>query len=350
MELGLYSFGDNSRNPLTGSFEPTPTIYAQLIERAKLADEVGLTYFGLGEHHREDYPVSAVSTFLGALSAVTNNIRLGSAVTVLPTKDPVRLFEQFATLDVLSGGRAEITVGTGAYLESYPLFGSDLDGRQEQFTERLELLTRLAKDNPISWKGEFRTPLVDAGIWPRPIQTELPLWVAAGSSLESSERAAKFGANAMYSFLVTGPCDNQPLVEHYREWLKAYGYDPTTRKVGIAGRGLIGENSQQTKDLLFTHWSASMSQTASERGASAPSRADFDSFATESGPVLAGSPNEIVDRLSAMHDTLKHDRYIMHMDVGNVPHAAVMKSIELFGTEVLPRVAHLARTTAPATA
>jgi alkanesulfonate monooxygenase SsuD/methylene tetrahydromethanopterin reductase-like flavin-dependent oxidoreductase (luciferase family) len=262
----------------------------------------------------------------------------------------VRLFEQFATLDVLSDGRAEITVGTGAYLESYPLFGSELDGRQEQFTERLDLLTRLAKENPITWQGEFRSPLVDAGIWPRPVQAELPLWVAAGSSFESSERAAKFGANVMYSFLVTGPCDNQPLVEHYRQWLDAYGFDSTSRKVGIAGRGLIGENSQQAKDLLFTHWSASMSQTAVERGTSAPSRAEYDSFATESGPVMAGSPSELVDRLSAMHETLKHDRYIMHMDVGNVPHAAVMKSIELFGTEVLPQVAHLARTTAAATA
>jgi alkanesulfonate monooxygenase SsuD/methylene tetrahydromethanopterin reductase-like flavin-dependent oxidoreductase (luciferase family) len=343
VELGLYSFGDNSRDPETGSFEPTPTIYAQLIERAKLADEVGLSYFGLGEHHREDYPVSAVSTFLGALSAVTSQIRLGSAVTVLPTKDPVRLFEQFATLDVLSGGRAEITVGTGAYLESYPLFGSDLDGRQEQFTERLDLLTRLAHENPITWEGEFRTPLVDAGIWPRPLQTELPLWVAAGSSLESSERAAKFGANVMYSFLVTGPCDNQPLVEHYRQWLDAYGFDPNSRKVGIAGRGLVGVNSDDTKDLLFTHWSASMSQTAAERGTSAPSRDDYDAFSQGPGPVLAGSPNEIVDRLSDMHATLGNDRYIMHMDVGNVPHQAVMKSIELFGTEVLPQVAHLSR-------
>ena len=339
MELGLYSFGDNSRNPETGRYESASTIYRNLLERIELADQVGLTYFGLGEHHREDYPLSSPSTVLSFAAAKTTQIRLGSAVTVLPTKDPVRLFEQFASLDVLSSGRAEITVGTGAYLESYPLFGTDQDGRQEQFTERLELLTLLARENPVTWSGAFRTPLVEAGIWPRPVQQELPLWVAAGSSLESSERAAKFGANVMYSFLVTGPCDNKPLVEHYRRSLSEAGFAPNSRKIGIAGRGLIGNDSAATKELFYRHWAQSMTQTSRERGTVAPTREQFDAFARESGPVLAGSPNEIVDRLSDMHETLGNDRYIMHMDVGNVPHAAVMKSIELFGTEVMPQLA-----------
>lgn len=340
MELGLYSFGDNSRDAETGRYASPETVYRNLLERVTLADELGLTYFGLGEHHREDYPISAPSTVLAFMGARTKNIRIGSSVTVLPTKDPVRLFEQFATLDVLTGGRAEMTVGTGAYLESYPLFGTDHDGRQEQFDERLALLLKIQAENPVTWSGQFRSPLTAAGIWPRPIQSELPLWVAAGSSLESSERAARFGTNIIYSFLRSGPCDNAHLVEHFREVEQEYHYR-APKKVAIAGRGLIGNEGRATRNLFYDFWNSSMAQTARERGTTPPSRADYDVLSEDGGPILAGTPSEIVDRLTTMHDRLKNDRYIMHMDVGNVPHRDVMHSIELFATEVLPYVAHL---------
>ncbi|MEN9751562.1 MAG: hypothetical protein RLZZ600_609 [Actinomycetota bacterium] len=340
MELGIYSFGDNSRDPETGKFFEPATLYRNLIERVELADQVGLSYFGLGEHHREDYPVSSPSTVLSYASARTQNIRLGSAVTVLPTKDPVRLFEQYATLDVLSGGRAEMTVGTGAYLESYPLFGTDHDGRHEHFEERLELLLQLQRDNPITWTGKSRAPLDDAGVWPRPIQPELPLWVAAGSSLESSERAGRYGVNVMYSFLRSGPCEHQDLVEHYRATIAEHASANATQ-VGIAGRGLIGTDSRATKELFYSHWNESMQQTSRERSTKAPSRADYDALSVESGPIMAGSVSETVERLGQMFTTLKNDRYIMHMDVGNVPHADVMRSIEAFGTEVMPQLAEL---------
>lgn len=339
MELGLYSFGDSSVNPSTGRYESEQVIYKNLLERIQLADQVGLSYFGLGEHHREDYPLSAPLALLAAAAATTKNIRLGSAVTVLPTEDPVRVFEQYATLDVISGGRAEITVGTGAFLESYPLFGHDTTLNQLEFTEKLELVNLLNQQNPVTWSGQFRAPLVDAQIWPRPVNGKLDAWVATGATPESSSRAATLGMPAIYSFLGNPPADNVALVEHYREQGTAAGFAPERLRVGLAGRGLISIDGKTAKETLYRHWLPSVAKVSAERGRPAPDRKLFDEQANGNGPILAGSPNEVADRIAAIWQALGHDRHILHMDIGNVPHAQVMQSIELLGTLVLPQLA-----------
>ena len=339
MELGLYSFGDSSIEPSTGKYMPENLIFKNLLERIKLADEVGLNYFGLGEHHREDYPVSAPAILLAAAATQTEQIHLGSAVTVLPTKDPVRVFQQFSTLDQITEGRAELTVGTGVYVESYPLFGHELAEAQANFTEKLGLLRQLNDKNPVTFEGEFRAPLHESGIWPRPFNEKLNIWVATGETPESSERAASFGFNANYSFLSAPPASKQAITQHYRAVAAKHGH--TGLKVAIAGRGFVADKASVAKETLYRGWLPSVTVSQRERGREAPSREMFDTQANGDGPIIAGDVNEVADRLAAIHASLKHDRHILHFDIGNIEHNAVMKAIELFGTKVLPQVQSL---------
>lgn len=339
MELGLYSFGDSSIEPSTGRYMAESVIFKNLLERIKLADQVGLNYFGLGEHHREDYPVSSPAILLAAAATHTEQIHLGSAVTVLPTKDPVRVFQQFSTLDQITEGRAELTVGTGAYIESYPLFGHELADSQANFTEKLGLLRQLNDENPVTFSGQFRAPLNESGVWPRPFNDKLNIWVATGETPESSERAASFGFNANYSFLSAPPASKRGVVEHFREVAAKHGHSGL--KVAVAGRGFVAENARIAKETMFRGWLPSVTVSQRERGREAPSREMFDAQANGDGPILAGDVNEVADRLAAINAELKHDRHILHFDIGNIEHAAVMRAIELFGTKVLPQVKDL---------
>lgn len=278
---------------------------------------------------------------LAAASSITKQIHLGSSVSILPTKDAVRLFQDFATLDILSAGRAEMTVGTGAFIESYPLFGRKLENMQIEFTEKLGLLKKLNTENPVTWQGEFRSPIENKGIWPRPFAGELDIWVAVGATPESSERAAAHDLNAIYSILGGPPAQAKPIVDHYRAELARHGFDPTKRKVAVAGRGLVASDANAAKEIMHAHWLPSVSKMSAERGRPAPDRALFDEQANGIGPIIAGDPNEVADRIAIIHESLRHDRHILQMDIGNVPHAVVMKSIELFGTEVLPQLRNL---------
>lgn len=339
MELGLYSFGDSSIDPGTGKYVAENVIFKNLLERIKLADEVGLNYFGLGEHHREDYPVSSPAILLAAAASQTQRIHLGSSVSVLPTKDPVRLFQQFSTLDQITEGRAELTVGTGAYIESYPLFGHELAESQANFTEKLGLLRQLNEVNPVTFRGEYRAHLNESGVWPRPFNEKLNIWVATGETPESSERAASFGFNANYSFLSAPPASKKEIVQHYREVSVKHGHN--NLKVAVAGRGFVAENARMAKETIYRGWLPSVTVSQKERGREAPSREMFDSQANGDGPIIAGDANEVADRLAAIHSQLKHDRHILQFDIGNIDHAAVMKAIELFGSKVLPQVAAL---------
>jgi alkanesulfonate monooxygenase SsuD/methylene tetrahydromethanopterin reductase-like flavin-dependent oxidoreductase (luciferase family) len=339
MELGLYSFGDSSIEPSTGKYVPENVIFKNLLERIKLADQVGLNYFGLGEHHREDYPVSAPAILLAAAATLTEQIHLGSAVTVLPTKDPVRVFQQFATLDQITEGRAELTVGTGAYIESYPLFGQELANSQANFTEKLGLLSQLNSENPVNFKGDYRAPLNESGIWPRPFNDKLSIWVATGETPESSERAASFGFNANYSFLSAPPASKRGVIEHFRAAAEQHGH--LNLKVAVAGRGFVADKASVAKETLYRGWLQSVTVSQKERGREAPSREMFDEQANGDGPIIAGDANEVADRLAAIHAELRHDRHILHFDIGNIEHAAVMKAIEIYGTKVLPQLANL---------
>jgi alkanesulfonate monooxygenase SsuD/methylene tetrahydromethanopterin reductase-like flavin-dependent oxidoreductase (luciferase family) len=339
MELGLYSFGDSSIEPSTGKYMPESIIFKNLLERIKLADQVGLNYFGLGEHHREDYPVSAPAILLAAAAPLTEQIHLGSAVTVLPTKDPVRVFQQFSTIDQISEGRAELTVGTGAYVESYPLFGHELADSQANFTEKLGLLRQLNTENPVNFTGNFRASLSESEIWPRPFNKKLSIWVATGETPESSERAANFGFNANYSFLSAPPASKRHVIEHFRAVAEAQGHHDL--KVAVAGRGFVADKASVAKETLYRGWLPSVTVSQKERGREAPTREMFDEQANGTGPIIAGDINEVADRLAAIHAELKHDRHILHFDIGNIEHSAVMKAIELFGTRVLPQVRNL---------
>lgn len=336
MELGLYSFGDSSIEPSTGRYMAESVIFKNLLERIKLADEVGLNYFGLGEHHREDYPVSSPAILLAAAATQTEQIHLGSAVTVLPTKDPVRVFQQFSTLDQITEGRAELTVGTGAYIESYPLFGHELAESQANFTEKLGLLRQMNDQNPVTFTGQFRAPLNESGIWPRPFNEKLNIWVATGETPESSERAASFGFNANYSFLSAPPASKRSVVEHFRATASASGH--TGLKVAVAGRGFVADKASVAKETMYRGWLPSVTVSQRERDREAPTREMFDTQANGDGPILAGDVNEVADRLAAIHSDLNHDRHILHFDIGNIEHAAVMRAIELFGTKVLPQI------------
>ena len=336
MELGLYSFGDSSIEPSTGRYMAESVIFKNLLERIKLADQVGLNYFGLGEHHREDYPVSSPAILLAAAATQTEQIHLGSAVTVLPTKDPVRVFQQFSTLDQITEGRAELTVGTGAYIESYPIFGHELAEAQANFTEKLGLLRQLNDENPVTFSGQFRAPLVESGIWPRPFNEKLNIWVATGETPESSERAASFGFNANYSFLSAPPASKRSVVEHYRVVAAEHGH--VGLKIAVAGRGFVADKASVAKETMYRGWLPSVTVSQRERGRETPSREMFDLQANGDGPILAGDVNEVADRLAAIHSELKHDRHILHFDIGNIEHSAVMRAIELFGTKVLPQV------------
>jgi len=339
MQLGLYSFGDSSVDPLTGQYVSESTIYKNLLERIELADQVGLDYFGIGEHHREDYPVSAPAVVLAAAASRTSNIQLGSAVTVLPTEDPVRVFEQFSTLDHLSEGRAELTVGTGIFREPYPLFGYSVSESQANFTEKLQLLRGLNESQEVDFEGEFRTSLTGTKLWPRPVNKKLNIWVATGETPESSERAASLGFNANYSFLHAAPASKKHIVEHYRQIGRDNGHH--NLKVAIAGRGFVAEKSGDAKAAIYRGWFPSVSKTNAERGHGAPTKELFEDHANGDGPIIAGDPNEVADRLANIHAELKHDRHMLQFDIGNIEHSLVMKSIELLGTKVLPQLKNL---------
>lgn len=339
MELGVYTFGDNSTDPTTGHMYPPQLSVQNLLERVKLADEVGLGYFGIGEHHRPDFPISAPAVVLGAAAAITKQIKLGSAVTVLSTEDPVRVFQQYAELSLISSGRAEITVGRGSFIESYPLFGDSLTDYEELFEEKLDLLLKLNEQNPISWRGRFRPALESAGIWPRPFDNgKLDIWIGTGGTPESSARAGRLGKNAIYAIIGGFPLRFAPLIEHYRETAVAQGHDVNELKVGIAGFGLIGRDSKTIKEQMYPYWKRSMSKIAAERGFAQPTPEAWQVQVNHPGAFMVGSPSEIVDRMLEVRDVLGIDRYILQMDLSNVEHSLVMKSIELLGTEVAPAV------------
>lgn len=337
MELGVYTFGDNSTDPATGHMYPPQQSVQNLLERVKLADEVGLGFFGVGEHHRPDFPISAPAVVLGAAAALTKQIKLGSAVTVLSTEDPVRVFQQYAELSLISEGRAEITVGRGSFIESYPLFGDSLSDYEELFEEKLDLLLKLNEQNPINWQGRFRPSLESAGIWPRPFDNgKLDIWIGTGGTPESSARAGRLGKNAIYAIIGGFPLRFAPLIEHYRETAAAHGHDVASLKVGIAGFGLIGEDAKTIKEQMYPYWKRSMSKIAAERGFAQPNPEAWQVQVNHPGAFMVGSPSEIIDRMLEVRDVLGIDRYILQMDLSNVEHSLVMKSIELLGTEVAP--------------
>ena len=334
MEVGVYSFGEVSDAGARSSGQRL----RDLLEEIVLADEVGLDVFGVGEHHRPDFTVSAPAVVLAAAAARTERIRLTSAVTVLSSDDPVRVFQDFATLDLLSGGRAEITVGRGSFIESFPLFGYDLEDYDELFTSKLDLLLQLRASEQVTWEGEHRAPLRDLGVYPRPLQDPLPVWVAAGGSPQSFARAGRLGLPLAVG-IIGGAFERfAPLVELYREAARQAGHDPAQLPVSINSPAYVAETSQQAADESYRSSALMFDRIGRERGWGPMSRAQFDGLRSPHGAFLVGSPQEVIEKILRQHEIFGHRRFLAQLSVGPMPHDKVMRAIELLGTEVAPVV------------
>ena len=332
MELGLATFADVS--PGVGPQERL----RNLMEEVRLADELGLDVFGIGEHHRPDFAVSAPAVALAAAAAVTSRIRLTSAVTVLSSDDPVRVFEAFATVDLLSGGRAEIMAGRGSFIESFPLFGYDLDDYDELFAEKLELLLEIRARERLTWAGRHRAPLEDAGVFPRPVQDPLPVWIAVGGTPESVMRAGRLGLPLVVAIIGGGPERFVPLVDLYRQSAAEAGHDPAALPVAINTHAFVAPTTAEATAAFAPSYMAMMSRIGRERGWPPMGRAQFEALRSPRGALAVGDPKEVAEKLLFEHELFGHQRYLAQMSVGAVAHRDVMRSIELFGTEVAPVV------------
>ncbi len=338
MELGIYSFADRHPDPLTGEQIPVSRALADTIERIKLADELGLGFYGLGEHHLDTYAISNPGTVLAAAASVTERITLSSAVTVLSTEDPVRVYQQFTTLDQLSGGRAELLAGRGSFTESFPLFGADLGDYDELYEEKLDLLLRIDREDPVTWSGRFRAPLENVRVLPRPYGEKLRISVGTGGNPQSSARAGVLGLPVVYAIIGGEPERFAPLVDLYRRAGAAGEHAPEDLHVTMSAIGLVAKNSQDAKESFYPYWLETMKYGARARGWAVPTRDEYDEYTRGARAIFAGSPEEIAERLISVGRLVGADRYAMQMDWAGVPHAKVMTAIELLGTEVLPLV------------
>jgi probable LLM family oxidoreductase len=336
MELGIYTFAEVGPDPVTGQEVNVHQRIRNLMEEIELADQVGLDVFGVGEHHRPDYAVSAPAVILGAAAERTKNIRLSSAVTVLSSDDPVRVFQDFATIDLLSGGRAEIMAGRGSFIESFPLFGYDLRLYDELFSEKLELLIKLTQNEKVTWQGKHRPAINNLGVYPRPVQAKLPIWVAIGGTPESIARAANLGLPMALAIIGGTPDRFAPHVQHYREIARAAGQDMNKLQVGINSHTFIADTSQQAADQFYPSYADTMSRIGHERGWPPMTREQYEYMRSPKGSLLVGSPQQVIDKILYEHELFGHTRFLAQMTVGTIPHQQVMRSIELFGTQVAP--------------
>jgi probable LLM family oxidoreductase len=339
MEIGLYTFGDVGTDPDTRHDIGPAQRLRNLVEEIELADQVGLDVFGLGEHHRPDYAVSAPAVVLAAAAARTSRIRLTSAVTVLSSDDPVRVFQQFATLDNLSLGRAEIMVGRGSFIESFPLFGHDLDDYDTLFAEKLQLLMQLGEAERVTWPGGRHTPpIADRGVYPRPCQPRLPIWIAVGGTPQSVARAGMLGLPLALAIIGGEPARFAPLFDLYRQAAARAGHDPATLKTSINVHGFVAETSQEAADTFYAPQAEVMNRIGRERGWPPTSRAHFDAARGPRGALFVGSPAEVTDKILAAHEIFRLDRFMIQMAIGVLDHARLMKAIEILGTRVAPEL------------
>jgi probable LLM family oxidoreductase len=340
MQIGVYTFAENTPDPRTGHMMSAERRLRDLMEEIELADQVGLDVFGVGEHHRPDFVVSAPAVVLAAAAMRTNRIRLTSAVTVLSSDDPVRVFQDFATLDLLSGGRAEIMAGRGSFIESFPLFGYDLDDYDELFAEKLELLLELRDATKVTWKGRHRASLTDRGVYPRPIQEPLPVWIAVGGTQQSVVRAGTLGLPLALAIIGGEPARFAALVELYRNAGRKAGHDPAKLGVSINSHAYVADDSRRAADEFFPSYAAQMSHIGRERGWPRTTREQFEAMRSPHGALAVGSPQEVIDKILAQHEIFRHQRFMAQLSVGTMPHDRIMHAIELLGTKVAPAVRH----------
>lgn len=332
MEIGLYTFADVAPG---GSH---PQRLRELVAEMELADQVGLDVFGLGEHHRPDYAVSSPAVALAAGAARTKTIRLTSAVTVLSSDDPVRVFQQYATLDGISGGRAEIMAGRGSFIESFPLFGYDLADYDALFAEKLDLLLKLRDMETVSWQGQLRPPLEDVTLYPRPEQAKLPVWIAVGGTPQSVVRAATLGLPMALAIIGGDPKRFAPFFDLYREAWSRSERKPQDVKLSLNMHGFVADTTQAAKDIFCAPHNGVMNRIGRERGWPPSGRAEYEAATGPNGHLLIGDPARVADRIIALHHIFRNDRILIQMAIGAMPHVELMHAIELLGTKVSPRV------------
>ena len=347
MELGLYTFVETMPDAITGEQISGHQRMQNLMKEIELADQLGLDVFGIGEHHRKEYLISVPAVVLGAAAATTKNIRLTSSVTVLSSDDPVRVYQQFATVDLLSGGRAEIMAGRGSFIESFPLFGYDLKDYDALFTEKLGLLLALNEQEIITWTGKHRPPINGLGIYPRPYH-KMPVWIAVGGTPESIVRAGTMGIPMALAIIGGMPSRFVPHTKLYKDSYKKAGHDVSKFQLGINSHTFIADTSQAAADAFFPSYANMMSQIGRERGWPPTTRQQFDYMRSEEGSLLVGSPQQVEDKILFEHELFGHTRFLAQMSVGTLPHKQMMRSIELYGTVVAPAVRKALATT-PAT-
>ena len=336
-EIGIFTFGEITADPVTGRPLDPSVRLREFIDLARLADQAGLDVFGVGEHHRPDFAISSPPVVLAAVAQATEHIRLTSTVTVLSTADPVKVFEDFATVDLVSAGRAEITAGRGAYSESFPLFGYDLADYDELFDEKLALLLQIDRTERVTWAGRHRAPLAGAGIYPRPVQEQLPVWIAVGGTPASVVRAGRHGL-PLYLAILGQPERFVPLADLYRHSGADTGRDAATLSVGVTSHFYVEHTSQGARDTFYPYYSRYIGDNMpAARGQHLP-RDAFDAWAGPHGALFAGSPQEVIDKILWEHELLGHDRFLAQIGLGGLPFADTARSIELLATEVLPAV------------
>ncbi len=335
MEFGLYTFAENTPHPDMPKRDPSVRL-EHLLEEAELADRLGLDIFSIGEHHREEYVASAPSVLLSALAARTQKIRLSSAVTVLGSDDPVRVYQQFATIDLLSKGRAEIMVGRGSFIESFPLFGYDLQNYEELFEEKLELLLKLREEQPVTWRGKYRPSIENRGVYPQPYNSRIPIWRAVGGTPKSAHQAGSLGLPMAIAIIGGYPEQFKPMADLHRRSAIEAGHEPPP--ISINSHGFIADTEQEAFDTAFPAFKLTMDRIGRERGWPPMSRQQFEASCSLMGANVVGTPQQVIDKILYQHKIFGHDRFLLQMSVGSVPHEKMLRSIELFATEVMPAV------------
>jgi probable LLM family oxidoreductase len=328
IELGLDTFGDVTRTE-AGELVPHDQVIRDVVEEAVLADQLGVDFFGIGEHHREDFAVTAPEVVLGAIAARTERIKLGSAVTVLSSDDPVRVFERFATVDALSNGRAEVIVGRGSFTESFPLFGLDLADYEELFEDRLDLFAQLVRGGPVTWSGTTRAPLHDQRVFPTPPNGTLRTWVGVGGSPSSVVRAARYGLPLVIAIIGGDPRRFRPFVDAYRQVLAEVGHDP--QPVAVHSPGHVADTDEEAMDQLRPHWRAMRDRIGAERGWPPSRPGEFEQQVGPEGALYVGSPETVARKIAATVQALEVDRFDLKYSAGSLPHPLLMRSIDLYG-------------------
>lgn len=337
MELGISMFGD-IHVTANGAAVPAGNRLREMIEEIRLMDELGLDFFGIGEHHRPEYAVSAPEIILAAAASVTKNIKLGSAVAVLSSADPIRLYQQYSSIDLIAGGRAELMVGRGSFTESFPLFGYDLADYDTLFEEKLDLLLKVNQQQKVDWKGQFRSPVVSQEVFPRAYHERLKIWIAVGGTPESVLRAGTLGLPIIFAIIGGNPAQFKPLFDYYQRVYGHFNHPAEQIEMGVHMHAFFGDNGKTTADQYFPQYAGQMNRIGKQRGWPSFTREQFEAGRSLEGALIIGEANEAMDKILHLHEILGFTRFAAHIDVGGPSHAQLMKSIEIFGSKIAPEI------------